>query len=293
LSRSVQIQSILYNLPAASVSRAIDYLASALTFAQNKGVIGKAILTYGDCSPQHVLDDAKLTELRKSYVGNFDVNYTFFDANLGSAGGHNRLLKQASSDLILILNPDVLASPTLFVDLCSALARPDAGFIEGRQLPVEHHKDYDRITGETSWGSTACLLGERSLFEALNGFDSDTFFLYCDDVDLTWRARLLGKKIIFCPEAVVYHDKRLNHSGGWMTSAAERYYSAEAGLMLPYKFSRSDLTENYLRHFSLSLDADFRKAAQTFKTKRLEGKLPAQLVVTHPVASARDKQKCP
>jgi len=32
--------------------------------------------------------------------------------------------------------------------------------------------------------------GREELFLELQGFDADTFFLYCDDVDLSWRVRL-------------------------------------------------------------------------------------------------------
>jgi len=38
------------------------------------------------------------------------------------------------------------------------------------------------------------------------------FFMYCEDVDLSWRLRLLGYRIIFAPDAVVYH--RLSATGG-------------------------------------------------------------------------------
>ena len=64
----------------------------------------------------------------------------------------------------------------------------------------------------------------RKLFERLEGFDADTFFLYCDDVDFSWRVRLAGYKVVHRSSAVVFHDKRVDHQGGLISGAAERYY---------------------------------------------------------------------
>ncbi len=35
-------------------------------------------------------------------------------------------------------------------------------------------------------------------------FDED-LFMYCEDVDLNWRAQLAGYRCVFAPQAVVYH----------------------------------------------------------------------------------------
>ena len=49
------------------------------------------------------------------------VTYEFFDANLGSSGGQNRLAAGHPSDLLLVLNPDTYPSPTALVELIRAL----------------------------------------------------------------------------------------------------------------------------------------------------------------------------
>jgi hypothetical protein len=208
-----------------------------------------------------MLDPTALRDLRRRFVNIANIEYTFFQQNLGSAAGHNRLLANAESDLVMTANPDILVAPRMYLELIEALSRPGAGLAEARQLPVEHPKFYDPRTGETSWGSTACLIGSTELFRQLEGFDADTFFLYCDDVDFCWRAQLAGLKVIHQPSAVVFHDKRLKNDGGWMPSAAEKQYSAEAGLLLPYKYSREDLTEKYLDFFRSSSEEHLIKAA--------------------------------
>lgn len=44
----------------------------------------------------------------------------------------------------------------------------------------------------------------RSLLESLGGFD-EAFFAYLEDVDLAWRARLLGWRCLFQPQARLLH----------------------------------------------------------------------------------------
>src|SRR5690606_12759794 len=128
------------------------------------------------------------------------------------------------------------------IELNHALRRPGVGLVEAKQIPIEHPKDFDPETGETSWASTACAMGPLEVFREIDGFDADSFFLYGDDVDFSWRVRLAGYKVIHQSSAFVFHDKRLSHEGRWMSSPAEQYYSAEATLLLTYKWSRSDLT---------------------------------------------------
>ena len=45
----------------------------------------------------------------------------------------------------------------------------------------------------------------RATFESLGGFDA-SFFLYMEDTDLSWRARLAGYECLYVPESVVHHD---------------------------------------------------------------------------------------
>ena len=127
------------------------------------------------------------------------VCYRFFDANLGSAAGHNELMRDFSADLLLIINPDTAASPYLLNEMLlrmgdSAHGFGDIGIVEARQIPIEHPKVYDLESGETSWATTACALLPRLVVKEVGDFDADTFFLYCDDVDYSWRVRLAGRQ---------------------------------------------------------------------------------------------------
>ena len=287
---TIRVQSVLFNTPFESVARALEYFDNAARVARERGFGKEVVVAYGDCSPTPTISSAALRCLQRRCPHLANIEYTYFSANLGSAAGHNRLLERAAGDLVMIANPDILSAPTLFGELISTLGRPGVGLAEARQLPIEHPKDYDAETGETGWASTACVIGPTRLFRKLGGFDAETFFLYCDDVDFSWRVRLAGLKIVHQPAAVVYHDKRLNNDGSWMPSSAERYYSAEAGLLLPYKYSRQDLTEKYLDYFKKSGDEYLGKAAEAFELRVKTGRLPTPIDSDHAVGQFIDGQ---
>ena len=44
----------------------------------------------------------------------------------------------------------------------------------------------------------------RALFETVGAFD-EVFFMYCEDVDLSWRARVNGFAVRTCPSALFLH----------------------------------------------------------------------------------------
>ena len=72
---------------------------------------------------------------------------------------------------------------------------------------------------------------------------------------------------------MVFHDKRLSSSGAWQSSSAERYYSAEAALLLAHKYSRSDVLEAILRDFQASKQEHIKQELLAFEQRRKKGQL--------------------
>lgn len=270
---SIQVQSVLYKNKKEDVLRALTSLERAADLAIAGGFCSHVSVSYGDGSPIPCLSEVEVDLLRRQFEPALQIRYNFFDRNLGSALGHNTLAHGADADFLLILNPDVIVSPTLFGEMLTEMSKAQVGMVEAKQLPIEHPKAYDYATGETSWATTACALIPVPLFEEVGGFDYKSFFLYCDDVDFSWLIREKDFRVIHQPRAVVFHDKRLSPAGEWQPSAAEQYYSAEAALMLTHKWSRHDLLEKYLSQFSISTDKNQRKAAETFLAKKKDGEL--------------------
>lgn len=281
---SVQVQSVLYNNDFEGVRRSVESIARAAELAISDGICMRVFLSYGDCSPRPSLSNTQLLELKSIGSNCLEIEYEYFNENLGSAQGHNRLAASCDLDFLLIQNPDIVVSPRVFEGLLTPFRSPGIGMTEAKQLPIEHPKDYDRNTGETEWATTACAIIPVKLFNRLGGFDADFFFLYCDDVDFSWRVREAGFKILFLPSVAVFHDKRLSNSGKWETTAAERYYSAEAALFLTYKWSRVDLTSEHLSFFEAHGDENLKKAAKLFVERREKGDLPRLHDLDHKIA---------
>lgn len=279
---SVAALTILYGNVPAAIERTVEAFDNAARVAVGEGLLTHLVLAFGDASPEPVLAPDDVARLASS-TSHVEVTYEFFDENTGTSRGQNRLSRSTSSDHVLICNPDVIPEGRALVRLLEALADPGVGLAEAKQQPVEHPKDYDVSTGASSWGSGAFSLVRRSAFEEVGGFDEHTFFLYCDDVDLSWRLREAGHQVVNQPSAAVFHDKDLSARGGWVPTEAERYFSAEAALLLAHKWSRDDVLEDTLALLDASPDEVHRRATTEFRSRRDAGTLAPRRDAAHAV----------
>jgi GT2 family glycosyltransferase len=159
------------------------------------------------------------------------------DKNYGFAEGYNRVLKQVTADYYVLLNSDVCVpsnwiSPVISlmeINATIAAAQPKikwfddqtrfeyagaaGGFLDkfgfpfcrGRIFDVNEVDagQYDDAT-EIFWASGAALFVKRKCWEEVGGLDPD-LFAHMEEIDVCWRLKNLGYKIIYCPDAEVYH----------------------------------------------------------------------------------------
>ncbi|TGY90291.1 glycosyltransferase family 2 protein [Marinicauda algicola] len=150
------------------------------------------------------------------------------ETNLGFAPGNNRLARESTGDWLVLLNPDAFPEPDWLEQMLAATTRwPDAamfgctqraygapGVLDGagdvyHASGLPYRAGYGREMepppeGETFAACGAAMLIRRDLFEDLGGFDED-YFCYVEDVDLAFRARLLGHRAVQVRDAVVEH----------------------------------------------------------------------------------------
>lgn len=154
------------------------------------------------------------------------------EKNLGFAGGTNSGIRQARGDYILTLNNDTqvdrcflecLVKPMLSdksIGMCASKMLLSDGRINSAGICISRSgAAWDRGMFEPNDGQYDCLeevlgpcagaaLYRKKMLDEIGLFDED-FFLYMEDVDLAFRAKLAGWKCIYVPEAVVHH-----HHGG-------------------------------------------------------------------------------
>ncbi len=164
------------------------------------------------------------------------------EQNLGFSKGHNLCARHARGKYLFILNPDTVVQAGALEKLVAfAEAHPEVGILGPRILnpdgslqyscrrfpnPVAalfrntplgklfpnnpYTRDYlmtdwdHSSVREVDWVSGAALFIRKQVYEQLGGFD-EQFFMYCEDMDLCYRAWQAGCKVVYYPEAVIYH----------------------------------------------------------------------------------------
>ncbi len=176
-------------------------------------------------------------DFNQANAGKIAIKFIRNKKNYGFGKGNNIGASHASADVqyLLLLNPDCqLYEDTLGRLISSALSSVDRRFRlwECRQLPYEHPKHYNPVTLETTWSSAACCLIERAAFEEIRGFD-ENIFLYLEDVDLSWRLRMAGYRLMYLPLARALHN---SYSEPNEVKATMYYNSLLYGYHMRYKF---------------------------------------------------------
>lgn len=169
--------------------------------------------------------DARTANAMSAWPPDARVRLVHSGQNLGYTGGCNVAAAQAQGEWLFFLNPDARADPSCLTTL---LDEVDARCgVAGAQvlLPDSRTNAGDNpvhITG-IAWSgrfgepreyglpravgsvSGAALLARAEVFREVGGM-CERLFMYADDVDLCWRVRLTGRTVVFCPDAVVWHE---------------------------------------------------------------------------------------
>lgn len=164
---------------------------------------------------------------KKNIVIKLLVNKT----NQRYAASVNRAVLQTAHEYIFLLNNDVSPEKKSLSTLVEFFDKQQADGVdmfavgcleyEGKDKKADksgknklwfergmfmHSKAADMKTGETAWVSGGSGLFSKEKWLALNGFDTQFYPAYWEDVDLSFRARKQGWGVWFCADAVVFHQ---------------------------------------------------------------------------------------
>lgn len=191
--------------------------------------------------------DDSFQEFQKRCKGLKYFRFINSGVNLGFAEGHNVTMRVGEGKYTFLLNPDGKIFPDTIKLMVKKMEKnPRVGLADGIQFPTIHHKGFDPKSYETSWCSGACMMIRKAALKNTGLFDGK-FFMYAEDVDLSWRMWSKGWKCITIPEARVIHylvgHKKQKHKVGQIR-INENYRSLRNGLFLRFIYGNSS---NYFR----------------------------------------------
>lgn len=160
------------------------------------------------------------------------------EENKGYAGACNQGIELADTEYVLLLNNDTVAPTNFLEELVKALENDrSAAMVQPKILSIQDHQffdysggaggemdilgypfargrifdtvekdkgQYDRLTNQVFWTSGCALLLRKSVIEKIGALDED-FFAHQEEIDLNWRAQLLGYRNLVALKTYIYH----------------------------------------------------------------------------------------
>jgi GT2 family glycosyltransferase len=157
------------------------------------------------------------------------------DKNLGFAAGNNLGAIYAKGRLLVFINVDTIVDARWLTEVVRLMEYDNTiGVAQPKLLSLANNSIYDsagdyidfygnnfRLGGE--WNEKdngqydtiheifsargAALITTKEIVENIRLFDED-FFMTFEDIDFCWRVRLYGKRVVFVPKSIVYHEGR-------------------------------------------------------------------------------------
>ena len=185
------------------------------------------------------------------------IHSFFLQENLGYAGGHNFASKYTKGKYLFLLNADSTLSPNCIEPLVARLESNSNLFacqplillkrdkekinLTGKMvhfLGYDWIRDYKKTAippaGEVDSISGAAVLFNTEVFKKIGRFDQQ-YFMYYEDSDISWRARLAGYSLFFEPRSILYHDYKYIPDAKQQSWQQKVYYVERNRLMTVIK----------------------------------------------------------
>jgi GT2 family glycosyltransferase len=166
-----------------------------------------------------------------------EVELIVLGKNYGYTGGYNRALRQIRAEYFILLNSDIEVSKGWIEPVIHAMdanrdiaacqprilsyykpeyfeyAGAAGGFIDYLGYPFCRGRVFSHLEQDTGqyndateifWATGACMFIRAADFYEAGELD-DGFFAHMEEIDLCWRLKRTGKKIMYIPESKVYH----------------------------------------------------------------------------------------
>lgn len=250
-----------------------------------------------------LIDNASTDDTAEYVRSNFPtVHLLQLPVNLGFTGGYMAGLQQITSKYIVLLSADFEVTEGWFAPLHRVMESDEN--IAACQPKIRYQKDrkmfeyagaaggfMDRFgypfcrgrifftmeedlgqyndTIECFWASGGCFFTRSELFQRFGGFDPD-FFAHMEEIDLCWRYKNAGYKIVACGESTVFHvggsvisygspEKTYRNYRNGLIMMAKNVSWFEAFWKVPFRMHldavaawRAILTGNFKEYFAIA-----------------------------------------
>ena len=238
-----------------------QYLPTVLLYSRDEAAVYVA---------DNASSDDSLSLLKTKFP---EVRIVELDRNRGFADGYNKALRQIDAEYYLLLNSDIevthhwLTPLIEFMDshadvaacqpkLLSIFDRDQfeyagasGGYLDRYGYPFCRGRIFDTIERDNGqydypadvlWATGAALMVRSKDYWDVGGLDG-RFFAHNEEIDLCWRLRIRGRRIVCLPESHVYHV-----GGGTLpkSNPMKTYLNFRNNLTMLYKC----LPDDELRH---------------------------------------------
>lgn len=171
-----------------------------------------------------IVDDAS-NDSSVEVLKQFDVKVIINEKNLGFSSTVNRGVKEATGNIVVLLNTDVRPEKNFLDPLLKHFSDPNVfavgcldKSIEGKKTVLRGrglgsfkrgflvHRRGEVNKNDTLWVSGGSGAFKKDVWLKLGGFDPLYKPFYWEDIDLSYRALKSGYKILFEPKSVVVHE---------------------------------------------------------------------------------------
>ena len=201
------------------------YLPSVLHYSRDEATVYVA---------DNASTDDSLALLKDSFP---ECRLITLEKNWGFAEGYNKALSQIEAEYYLLLNSDIEVTHHWLTPLieymdshvevaacqpkllsaadhdCYEYAGASGGFLDRFGYPFCRGRIFDTVEedngqydyrAEILWATGAALMIRSKDYWDAGGLDG-RFFAHNEEIDLCWRLRIKGRKIVCLPESFVYH----------------------------------------------------------------------------------------
>lgn len=250
-----------------------------------------------------------------------------FSTNYGFAEGYNRAIYQIDHEYCVLLNSDVEVTPNwmdapiaaMDADKNIACVQPKiraqrnkeyfeyagaaGGFIDKFGYPYCRGRIFDKVEKDNGqyddpidilWATGACLFVRTAIYKEVGGLDSG-FFAHQEEVDMCWRLRSRGYRLLCIPASIVYHvgGATLN-----VESPRKTFLNFRNNLLMLYKnSSEKDLNSilrirrilDYVAAFKFLLEGHWANAKAVYEARKAFHEMLPEYTEKRKVNLARTK----